>query len=108
MLCPKRIIDFVSLLLQNTGVTMVLGSNLSFWWRARTCGGVKGYSLHVVSAIWGEECEELRKLPMREIERLYKSAPLAQWIYSTWKYSFIGSVLSLLGVLLSGIAQFFN
>jgi hypothetical protein len=51
-----------------------------------------------------EEPEVLKKLPKKEFEEKYfKRALLALWIYDTWKWSSTGSVLTLIGVLLSGV-----
>jgi hypothetical protein len=52
--------------------------------------------------------EELKKLSEKEFgEQYWQQASLAQWIYDTWKWSFIGSLLALTGVTLSSV-QLFN
>lgn len=51
-----------------------------------------------------EEPEKLKRLSEKEFEEEYfKRAPLAQWIYETWWCGFIGSILTLIGVLLSDV-----
>jgi hypothetical protein len=102
---PKQAFGFVGLVLQTLGVTIVLGSNLSFWYRAgKAYGSVKKYAFDTACAVLCEEPEVLKKLPEKEFEEKYfKHAPLALWIYDTWKWSSIGSILTLIGVILSGV-----
>jgi len=102
---PKQVFGFAGLALQALGVAIVLGSNFSFWSRARKAyGSIKKYAFDTACAVLCEEPEVLKRLPEKEFgEKYFKCAPLAQWIYDAWKWSSAGSVLTLIGVLLSGV-----
>jgi len=68
---PKQAFGFVGLVLQTLGVAIVLGSNLSFWYRAgKAYGSVKKYAFDTACAVLCEEPEVLKKLPgLRRISR---------------------------------------
>uniref|UniRef100_A0A7J2TAK6 Uncharacterized protein n=1 Tax=Ignisphaera aggregans TaxID=334771 RepID=A0A7J2TAK6_9CREN len=75
---------------------------MHFWYKARrVCSGVKRYCVYVAGAVLGTTCEELKRVPEEEFEKRWKELPLPQWIYNTWRWSFIGSLLTLTGVVLT-------
>src|SRR4030042_3466004 len=91
----------ISRIVQLVGAIIVLGSNVLFYWKART-GKYRSLPkefVEIASARWalGED-----KLAKADAAEALKTLPLARHLYRTYLTSVIGAGLTLLGVIIGG------
>jgi len=84
------------------GVIVVLSSNVRFW-RKRKHGDVKKTTIDIATPRFGLTDDELKNLNKQETDDELKVSPLGTWIYDNYRDSLRGSILTLLGVVISFI-----
>jgi len=92
----------IGLCFQVLGVTIIFGSHVRFWIKAKKeYGNIKRAFLDFAFPRYGTE--DVRKLSEADVKEGYEKIPLARWLYGNYQKSFIGSLFTLVGVVINFI-----
>ena len=88
------------LVLEGLGIIIILVSQVVFWLRVRKkWGSLEKAFLDLTAPRWGFE-KSVLVMSKTEVKKVFKLFPLAKFLYDDFKYTVVGLVVSLSGILL--------
>jgi len=100
----EYIVQIAGWIVQLVGIIIVLGNQASFYLKTKKNNGSVVKAFYEISAMrWGMNDKELEKASDEKIKETF---PLTKWLYSNYRNSIIGAILTLVGVIISSIGLF--